>query len=194
MGRATILFALMVSGLCAVAGSAPAQEAAISPDRQQVSFSRNGTQIAISRSAADACPPACIQPLTLAPDIRTYGELEVLAFLETAVAGGTALLVDLRAPEAYAAGTIPGAVNIPEQTLRADNPYLSDLLAALGLTDPAAQPSFDLVLFADSASAPTPAVAIEALRSSGYPASKLGYYRAGVRGWAALGLSTAPEE
>ena len=49
-----------------------------------------------------------IQPISLAPGVRTVGELEVIEHLR---AGRP--LVDCRLPEYVERGTIPGAVNIP---------------------------------------------------------------------------------
>ncbi len=49
-----------------------------------------------------------IQPMSLAPGVRTVGELEVIEHLR---AGRP--LVDCRLPEYVDRGTIPGAVNIP---------------------------------------------------------------------------------
>src|SRR5450631_1739136 len=49
-----------------------------------------------------------IQPMSLAPGVRTVGELEVIEHLR---ARGP--VVDCRLPEYVERGTIPGAVNIP---------------------------------------------------------------------------------
>ena len=49
-----------------------------------------------------------IQPMSLAPGVRTVGELEVIEHLRAARP-----LVDCRLPEYVDRGTIPGAVNIP---------------------------------------------------------------------------------
>ena len=49
-----------------------------------------------------------IQPLRLAPEVETVGELEVIAHIR---AGGP--LVDCRLPRYLSGGTIPTAINIP---------------------------------------------------------------------------------
>ncbi len=54
-----------------------------------------------------------IQPISLAPGVRTVGELEVIEHLQ---AGRP--LVDCRLPHYVERGTIPGAVNIPLAQLR----------------------------------------------------------------------------
>ena len=53
-----------------------------------------------------------IQPISLAPGVRTVGELEVIEHLR---AGRP--LVDCRLPEYVDRGTIPGAVNIPHDEI-----------------------------------------------------------------------------
>jgi hypothetical protein len=53
-----------------------------------------------------------IQPISLAPGVRTVGELEVIEHLR---AGRP--LVDCRLPKYVESGTIPGAVNIPHSEI-----------------------------------------------------------------------------
>lgn len=189
MARGVCLFALV-----ALVSAAPAlaQDTRISPDRDTLTFTLNGSAMDIARAAPLPCPPACIQPLSLGGGITTLGELELLDFLESHVAAGTGLLIDVRPPAAFAAATIPGAVSIPEAILRPENPYRADLLAALGVAGSDASAAYDLVLFADSAAVQDAPDALNFLRDTGYPADKLHYYRAGLQGWSALGLSTRP--
>ncbi|MFZ5964476.1 rhodanese-like domain-containing protein [Thalassococcus sp. BH17M4-6] len=169
---------------------AAAQDTRISADRASGDFTLNGTTISITRSTGASCPPACVQPLEISPDIVTLAELEVIAFLEDRVAAGAGLLIDVRPAADFAVASIPGAVNIPAATLTPDNPYRSDLLAALGLDGPESAGAFDLAIFADSAASDLAAGAIRSLRDAGYPADKLHFYRAGLAGWTALGLNT----
>jgi 3-mercaptopyruvate sulfurtransferase SseA len=51
-----------------------------------------------------------VQPIQLAPGVRTVGELELIEQL-----GAGAALVDTRLPHFHRAGTIPGAVNLPHE-------------------------------------------------------------------------------
>src|SRR5665213_1538034 len=53
-----------------------------------------------------------IQPISLAPGVRTVGELEVIEHLRA----GRPIL-DCRLPEYVETGTIPGAVNIPHDEI-----------------------------------------------------------------------------
>jgi rhodanese-related sulfurtransferase len=183
----------LVTAVCAAALAVPpafAQSSRITEGMAGFEFSLNGQSMVIDRRGA-ACPPACVQPVQAAPGVVTIGELEVLEFLDLFVTSGQGLLVDARLPEAFGAGTVPGAVNIPAPTLSPDNPYRDDLLHALGLSPGELAASYDLVVFSagpDDARAPA---ALRSLIAAGYPASRLKYYRGGMMAWRGLGLSEA---
>lgn len=113
-----------------------------------------------------------IAPMTLAPGVRTVGELEVLDHLR---AGGD--LVDCRRPEYVAGGTIPGAVDIPHD----------ELVARIGELDPE-RPT---VLFCNGPQCTATPQAVAALLAAGYPAAGLLYYRGGIHDWVTLGLPLA---
>ena len=187
----------MVKGLgttaCAamlMALPAYAQTSRITEDLSGFQVSINGATVAIDRSGA-ACPPACVQPMIAAPGVATIGELEVLDFLELFVSGGQGLLVDVRLPTGYGAGTIPGAVNVPASTLSPGNTYRDDLLNALGVRNGDFSAAFDLVIFAGGADDGAAPEAVRNLLDAGYPATKLKYYRGGFAAWTTLGLSLA---
>lgn len=183
---------LITTAVAAIVLALPvgAQNSQITQSRDSFQFSVNGASISITRSGV-ACPPACVQPMQAASGVATIGELEVLDFLEMFVSAGAGLLVDVRLPEGYAVGTVPGAVNVPAATLRADNPYRDDLLNALGVRSGDFSGAYDLVILGTG---PDDADATEAVRSlldTGYPATKLKYYRGGLNAWIGLGLNTA---
>lgn len=183
----------LIATLCAagcLASPALAQTARISEDRPTVAFTLNGSSVTIDRQGA-ACPPACVQPMIAAPGVATIGELETLDFLHNVVAAGQGLLIDARLPGGFAAGTVPGAVNVPAATLRRDNPYRGDLLEALGVRSGDFAGAYDLVMMGGGADDAQPVEALQALREAGYPADKLKYYRGGFGAWTALGLTTA---
>lgn len=188
---------LFLTGLASCLAAAPvhvaAQDSRITADLPEFSFTVSDTTLTVTRSGA-ACPPACIQPIQAAPGIATIGELELMEFLDHSAARGTGLLIDTRLPEGYAGGTLPGAVNVPAETLAPGNPYRDDLLAALGVQSGNFDGAYDLVFFAGGPDAPEAPEALRSLLDAGYPASKLKYYRSGTRGWAALGLSMAAGE
>jgi rhodanese-related sulfurtransferase len=177
--------------LAAMAMAAPlgAQQSRITADMTEFSFTLNGQQVTIARNGA-ACPPACLQPLQAVSGVATIGELEVLDFLDLFVSAGNGLLIDTRRPEAFAAGTVPGAINVPAQTLSPENPYRDDLLNELRGRQTDFSGAFDLVLFADGPDAPEAVEALRDLAEAGYPTAKMKYYRGGVTVWTALGLDT----
>lgn len=187
----------MTKGLCLAASAAivmatslHAQSTRISEDIDSFTFTLNGMAVKIARSGP-ACPPACLQPMQAAPGVTTIGELEILDFLDLFASAGQGLLVDARLPDAYASGTIPGAVNVPAATLAPGNQYRDDLLNALGVRNGDFSGAYDLVLFDSGSDTPDAAEAVRDLLGAGYPATKLKYYRGGLAAWIAAGLSTA---
>ncbi|MBV2359198.1 rhodanese-like domain-containing protein [Thalassococcus sp. CAU 1522] len=169
---------------------AAADPGRISDNRLDARFDLSGQTITITRDGA-RCPPACVQPIQAAQGIATLGELELLDFLEDAVSAGRGLLVDARRPDGFAAATLPGAVNVPAETLDSANPYRDDLLAALGARDgDDFSDAFDLAVFAGGPDDPASTMALRHLLDAGYPANKLTYYRGGMSSWMSLGLTT----
>lgn len=169
-----------------------AQSSAITETANSFSFSLNGSSVTISRTGR-SCPGSCVQPMVVSPGIDTLGELEVIAFLQNTVADGAGLLVDVRMPNTFSSGSLPGAVNVPVATFAPDNPYRDDLLSALGVTNVGAAPSFasafSLVLYGSGPDDAAAANAINSLLDAGYPAGKIDYYRGGASDWTNLGLS-----
>jgi rhodanese-related sulfurtransferase len=113
-----------------------------------------------------------IQPISLAPGVRTGWELEVIEH----VRAGRAIL-DCRLPEYVERGTIPGAVNLPHGEI-------AERMAELSTVDPT-------VVFCNGPQCPATAQAIEALLAAGWSAERLLYYRGGIHDWVALGLPLA---
>lgn len=182
------LFAAMIA-----AAPVFGQSTRISDAVDSFSFSLSGRTVTIERNGA-ACPPNCLQPMQAAPGIATIGELEILDFLDLFVSAGKGLLIDARLPSGFAAGTIPGAVNVPFATLQPDNPYRDDLLAALGVRAGDFGGAFDLVVFAGGADASEAGQALRSLLDAGYPPSKLKYYRGGMAAWQGYGLTSVQSQ
>lgn len=194
-------------GLVLLAGVAAAQDVRITEDMAEASFTINGQSFTIARSqdqtaqlsgdftkTSRACPPFCIHPMQAAPGVTTVGELELIAFLQDEVAAGAGLLIDARLPEFFTAGTIPGAVNVPFSTLEASNPYMAEILRALGAVESGGSWNFaaavDLMIFCNGPWCDQGPRAIQNLIAAGYPAEKLSYYRGGMQDWLLLGLTT----
>lgn len=203
----TIKQLALAAALVVTAPAVLAQDVRITTFKDESTFTLNGRSYAITRNqdtaatlqgefarTSRACPPDCLQPMSLADGVGTFGELEIIAFLENTVADGTGLLLDARAPADFARGSIPGAVNVPFTTLAENNRFRGDILRALGAV-PRSDGTLDftnamaLTLFSGgvwSADAPT---AIRNLVSAGYPPEKLSYYRGGMQAWVHVGLS-----
>jgi Rhodanese-like domain. len=114
-----------------------------------------------------------INPMALAPGVRTVGELEVIAHIERGLP-----LIDSRRAQFFSAATIPGARSVPhtETTERVrDFDY-----------------AVDTVLFCNGPQCAATAQAIRALLDAGYPAERLLYYRGRMHDWMTLGLPTLP--
>ena len=193
-------------GICA--GAASAQDVRITEDMLTAAFSVAGRDYEIARNQDTAnripeglsltsrpCPGYCIQPMQAAPGVRTLGEIEVISHLQAGVSNGRALLIDARVPELFAAGAIPGAVNVPLSVMTPDNPYRGEILKALGARDVSAGLDFsaalDLVVYGDGPWSSEASDMIRELVEVGYPAARLGFYRGGMQSWQGLGLSVA---
>lgn len=113
-----------------------------------------------------------IQPISLAPRVRTVGELELIEHLR---AGRP--LVDCRLPKYVERGTIPGAVNIPHNEI-------AERIAKLDPVEPT-------VVFCNGPQCTATAQAVDALLAAGWPPERLLYYRGGIHDWVTLGLPLA---
>ena len=200
-------YPFLTAAFCFVAAAGNAQDIRITTFKSDSTFTLNNRTFTVTRDqdtqaslrgeyalTSRACPPHCLQPLVAAEGVATLAELEVLAFLEGNVSGGTGLLVDARSPADFAKGAIPGSVNVPFPTLAPENRYRDDILRALGAVDRGDgvldfTHAMALSLYSGgpwSNDAPT---AIESLLAAGYPAEKLFYFRGGIQAWAHVGLT-----
>lgn len=187
--------------------AAMAQDVRITTFKDDSTFTLNGRAFTVTRIqntanvltgefalTSRACPPNCLQPMILSDGVATFGELEVMEFLEDMVSSGRGLLLDSRAAADFGRGSIPGAVNVPFMTLDVENQYRADILRALGAV-PSQNGSLDfdnamsLTLFSGgvwSADAPR---AVSNLLAAGYPPEKIFYYRGGLQAWMHVGLT-----
>lgn len=197
-----------VASITLIGSAALAQDVRITTFRDDSTFTLNGRTFTVARNpdttatvpddyalTSRACPPNCVQPMVAADGVATIAELEVLDFLEDVVTGGGGLLIDTRATAAFGADTIPGAVNVPQVTLEAENRYRADILRALGAVDTADggldfTNALSLVLFAGGPWSPDATQSVKLLVDAGYPADKLSFYRGGMQAWVQLGLTT----
>ena len=112
-----------------------------------------------------------LQPLEIAPGVRTVGELELLELTTQGAA-----LVDSRTEGSFGGRTLPGAVNVPhDQVLARQDELDRDVVS---------------VLFCNGPQCPQSPDAIRQLLQDGFPASALAYYRGGLHDWVTLALPT----
>ncbi len=114
-----------------------------------------------------------ISPIEIAPGVLTVGELELIAHIDAGLP-----LVDTRRPESFAAGTIPGAVCVPQVEVAG---RLGDFARDRAT-----------VLFCNGPQCAATGQAIRTLLDAGHPPAQLLYYRGGFRDWLTLGFPSAP--
>ena len=184
----------------------------ITADLPSVQVLHNGQKITIMRNqnldnsinpayakTSRKCPPFCIQPIELAPGVRTIGELEMLHYLKKISDGDkTILVIDSRTPDSVARGSIPGSVNIPVDSLDSDKTdpvtLRQTMETQLGAKYRNGHWDFSkartLVLFCNGLWCGQSPRNIKGLLKLGYPAHKLIWYRGGMQDWEAVGLTT----
>ena len=112
-----------------------------------------------------------VQPIELAPGVRTVGELELIEHLRQGLP-----VIDTRLEHFNRAGTIPGARSIPhaEITTRLDE----------------LDRSVPTVFFCNGPQCAATPDAIHKLLDADYPARAILYYRGGMHDWTTLGYPT----
>lgn len=202
----------------------------ITPTLSSITVMHNGKPTEIKRNqdnkntvnpafakTSRACPPFCIQPMSLGKGIQTVGELEVIDYADKMSKGDDSIkLVDSRTPNWVAKGTIPGAVNVSWVQLTPSKGATTEgiikvMTEQFGVKLAEGKDSFDvdeaiadgdtskvfdfsdaktLVMFCNGMWCGQSPSSIAALRKFGYPAEKIKYFRGGMQTWEILGLST----
>lgn len=187
-----------------------ADEVAITPDLESLTVHHGSREIEIRRNqdtgamvdfdyalTSRACPPYCIQPMTISAGVETIGEIELLRALQRrAQENPGTLLIDSRTQEWVSRGVIPGAVNIPWTELHPTEADPKRVAERLELDFGAVRrgPIWDfsqaktLILYCNGPWCGQSPTNIRALLNLGYPASKLKWYRGGMQSWASLGF------
>ncbi len=159
------------------------------------------------------CPPFCIQPMSVAPGVKTVGELEVVDFIDKDVRQKSGIIIDARTSGWHKKGTIPGSINIPFTVFTMDetDAELVEAMKSLGVKQKSTSSdddSFwswasdddknsnwdfsnakDLVLWCNGMWCGQSPRAIKSLLKHGYPADKINYFRGGMQTWLILGLT-----
>jgi len=136
-------------------------------------------------------PPFFIEPFKAAPNVETYGELELLDFIKHK----KGIFIDARLPNWYEKSAIPTARNIPFKIFLSDTPEREAVLKSLGVEyDKNGDFDFSnaktLLFYCNGAWCGQSPTAIHALIELGYPQQKMKYYRGGMQAWQLLGLTT----
>lgn len=216
--------------LSAVVGTGFAMEVKLTPTQGHVEVIHDGDVVKVQRiqdqnhqlnggfaKTSRKCPPFCIQPMLVAPGVRTVGELDIFGFMEKQLLDGTGLIVDARTSAWHMRGTIPGSINIPFTTFKLDahESQLIEAMKKLGvrprgkvnglarnlekiglLSDDLRNDDWDfegakeLILWCNGPWCGQSPRAINLLIKLGYPAEKLYYYRGGMQMWQLFGLTT----
>lgn len=140
-------------------------------------------------------PPFFIEPFHVSDKVETYGELEVLEFLEKK----KGVFIDARLKNWYQKSAIPGAINLPFKLFLTDTPARDKVLKDFGGEKRGSVWDFSnaktLLLYCNGAWCGQSPTAINALIDIGYPEEKMKYYRGGMQAWQILGFTTiVPEE
>jgi rhodanese-related sulfurtransferase len=114
-----------------------------------------------------------ITPMQLAPEVRTVGELEVIAHIESGLP-----VIDTRLPKYVVHGTLPSARAIPHTRI-------GECLGEF-------EPETDTILFCNGPQCAATPDAIRLLLDAGHPPERLLYYRGGIHDWVTLGLPLEP--
>lgn len=181
----------------------------ISKDMPYVMTSDSGRKIKIERiqdtdnrltddytKTSRPCPPFCIQPTKVHPDIKNIEELELLAFMQNQVKNKTGVIIDARLKSWFELETIPSAINIPFPVIQnATRSKAERIFKVLGMKVKK-DGSWDfskakeLAIFCNGVWCQQSSHLISGMLKYNYPKDKLAYYRSGFQGWKLLGLTT----
>jgi len=138
-----------------------------------------------------------IRPLIIHPKIETFGELEVLSFIEKMDNNKSLLLVDSRKSDLYTYRTIPSASNIPFQHITKSHLFPKEFKKALfKLGIKKIKDGYDfsnaktIVLFCNGSWCGQSPAMIKTLMHLGYPPEKIKWYRGGMTDWLAMSMTS----
>lgn len=137
-----------------------------------------------------------ISPIKYSDKVETFGEVEVLDFIEKSKTDKNMLLVDSRTENWFFHETIPTAVNIPYiYTKKSQYPdEFEEYIEILGVTKVDGKYNFanakTVLMFCNGAWCGQSPESMKELIAIGYPEEKLKWYRGGMQSWLSLGLTT----
>ena len=141
-----------------------------------------------------------LSPMTIAEGVETYGELEVLDFIEEMQDDDSMLLIDTRKPLWFNYRTIPSASNLPFDHILHPTKFEKEfkssmkILGVKGEKEPYDfKEAKTIVLFCNASWCGQSPAMINSLLSFGYPADKLKWYRGGMASWLGLNMTTTKQ-
>lgn len=157
--------------------------------------------------ASDEVPDVCkatfvttsgqLSPMQIHDGVETFGELEVLDFIEEMQEDENMLLIDTRKPLWYAYRTIPTAINISFEYILKPTHFKKEFQKAfktLGVKGDKEPYDFSkaktIVLFCNASWCGQSPAMINSLISFGYPAEKIKWYRGGMASWLGLNMTS----
>ena len=156
-----------------------------------------------SRDVSDVCKKTFItaagklSPMIMHKDIETFGELEVLEFLEDMQDDPQMLFVDSRKTQWYESLTIPSAINVPFIYFTERDKWNEEKKATLklfGVKCEKAPYDFSkaktILFFCNGVWCRQSPQMIEALLELGYPPQKIKWYRGGMQSWLSVGMTS----
>ncbi len=156
-----------------------------------------------SRDVAEYCKKTFItaagklSPMIMHKDIETFGELEVLEFLEEMQDDDQMLFVDSRKTQWFQSLTIPSAINIPFIYFTERDKWAKekkDALKRFGVEGDKAPYDFSkaktILFFCNGIWCRQSPQMIEALLELGYPPHKMKWYRGGMQSWLNVGMTS----
>ncbi|SFV56263.1 hypothetical protein MNB_SV-9-116 [hydrothermal vent metagenome] len=145
-----------------------------------------------------------IQPMNIHPLIKTFGELEVLKFIDEKEFNSELLLIDTRGEHWFEYRTIPSAINIPYYVITKSKKYKKEFkkaLLILGIKKDFKNKKYrynfnkakTITLFCNGSWCGQSPAMIKTLLLMGYPANKIKWYRGGMDDWLGMNMtSTRP--
>jgi len=156
-----------------------------------------------SRDVEDVCKKTFItvagklSPMKIHDDIETFGELEVLEFLEEMQDDKEMLFVDSRKKQWFDSLTIPSSINIPFIYFTERDKWSKEKEATLtlfGVKGLKAPYDFSeaktILFFCNGVWCRQSPQMIEALLKLGYPPKKMKWYRGGMQSWLSVGMTS----
>ena len=137
-----------------------------------------------------------LSPISVAKGVETFGELEVLNFVDELQADEDMLLIDIRKPLWFEKRTIPGAINISFEYIYKADEYPKEFKKALKrLEIKGDKKPYDfkdaktIAVFCNAVWCTQSTLMIKSLLKLGYPANKIKWYRGGLESWLGLNMS-----